>query len=92
MSELNHYISLRHRGGVLDHPGVKELIVSPGHKCGCCHGNGWFWGVGDDGQSLKRSCAMCGGSGELTALVSIEWQRSKASVEHRGIRNRLPVD
>ena len=80
MSELNHYIGLRHRRE-LARPGMKELIVSPGHKCECCQGNGWFWGVGEDGQSVKRSCMMCGGSGELTALVRIEWQRSKASVE-----------
>lgn len=54
----------------------KELVVSKGHTCGYCHGNGWFWGRDEFGDSVKNACPVCEGSGMLDAVVTIEWKPS----------------
>ena len=36
----------------------RENFVSTGHKCGYCQGNGW----------------VCGGSGELDAIITVDWK------------------
>lgn len=50
----------------------KECFVSTGHVCGYCHGKGWF----DSGLQKEGTvtCPDCGGTGELMAVVSIEWK------------------
>lgn len=55
----------------------KESFVSSGHKCPSCAGNGWHWGVDACGHDREMvNCSVCGGSGELTAIVSVEWKPS----------------
>lgn len=64
----------------LQPPGLdfkKELLVSPGHRCGYCKGNGWFRDSYIHGEDTKTACPMCGGSGEVDAIVTIEWKPSK---------------
>lgn len=56
----------------------KELLVSPGHRCGYCKGNGWFWGTDPHGEDIRTPCPICGGSGEVVAVIAIEWKPSKA--------------
>ena len=54
-----------------------EVFCSPGHVCSCCNGNGWIWGENEIGEPIHKDCPVCGGSGELEAVVTIEWKPSK---------------
>lgn len=54
----------------------KEMIVSKGHTCGYCYGNGWFWGRDGFGDSIKNDCPICEGSGMVDAVVTVEWKPS----------------
>ena len=54
----------------------RELFVSPGYTCSYCHGNGWYWGMDDFRDSMKVTCPVCGGSGQLDAVVTVEWKPS----------------
>lgn len=56
---------------------AREVFCSPGHVCSYCKGNGWFWGEDERGESVKVDCPVCKGSGELDAVVSVEWKPSK---------------
>jgi DnaJ-class molecular chaperone len=56
---------------------MTECIVSTGHLCGYCQGNGWFWGKDDPVGTVKEPCPMCGGSGELDAVITVNWKPSK---------------
>lgn len=60
----------------LNEGGQKENLLSPGHKCSYCHGNGWFWGE-EGRERVKIDCPVCKGSGELDAVITIEWKPSK---------------
>lgn len=55
----------------------KELVVSKEHTCGYCHGNGWFWGRDESGDSVKNPCPICEGSGMVDAVITIDWKPSK---------------
>lgn len=55
---------------------IKEFLCSKGHTCSYCHGNGWFWNE-VQGENIKKDCPVCHGSGELDAVVTIEWKPSK---------------
>lgn len=55
---------------------MREEFVSSGHKCSYCHGNGYFWGLDEFGRNKKSACPVCGGSGELTAVITVEWRAS----------------
>lgn len=55
----------------------RELLVSPNHTCSYCHGNGWFWGEDGFGERIKNDCPVCGGSGSLDAVVTVEWKAAK---------------
>lgn len=56
----------------------KESFISIGHKCPCCAGNGWYWGMDKNGHNWEKvTCSVCAGSGELTAIVSVEWKPSE---------------
>ena len=59
-------------------PGGKmaEVMESKGHKCPYCQGNGYFWKEDDCGEPYKDKCSMCGGSGKLDAVVTVEWKAS----------------
>ena len=54
----------------------REMLVSPGHKCGYCQGNGWFWGE-EHHESVKVNCPVCGGSGQLDAIVTVDWKPTR---------------
>lgn len=56
---------------------MRELLMSSGHTCSYCHGNGYFWGHDELGHPEKSDCPVCGGSGELTAMVTVEWKKVK---------------
>lgn len=51
-----------------------EVIEGDIHRCAYCSGNGWFWGMGDDGQGIKTTCPMCQGTGYLRPIISIKWK------------------
>lgn len=51
----------------------QERIISQGHRCSNCSGNGWF--IDDDlnGQ-YKTKCPVCKGTGKLNAEITIVWE------------------
>jgi DnaJ-class molecular chaperone len=50
-----------------------ERISGGSHPCSCCHGNGFFWGE-DHAERVKVDCPVCKGSGQLDAMITIEWK------------------
>nr|DAQ85988.1 MAG TPA: DnaJ-like protein [Caudoviricetes sp.] len=74
MSKIARRIELRP-------PSVKtteERIVSKGHDCEYCQGNGYFVGYNRAGQSENDPCPICGGSGKVDAVVTIEWKAAES--------------
>ena len=55
------------------HGESRETLVSVGHRCEYCKGNGWFWGVDEDGEDTKRPCPICKGGRELDAVINVTW-------------------
>lgn len=54
---------------------TSETIVSTGHKCEYCQGNGWFWkNAFGDPDPEKEPCPVCHGKGELDAVITIQWK------------------
>lgn len=51
----------------------KEGFISRGHVCGCCHGKGYFYAD----QNGTTTCPGCQGTGELMAVVTVEWKPNK---------------
>ena len=51
-----------------------ETLVSVGHLCEYCQGNGWFWGADERGMGVKETCPRCNGNGEFDAIIKIAWQ------------------
>ena len=61
-----------------------ERVLSRGHKCPYCQGNGYFWQEDDWDERYKKECSICKGSGKLDAVITIEWKadgRDKHSME-----------
>lgn len=57
---------------------TRELLVSPGHLCGRCHGAGGFIGWGSPyGDDVWTVCPLCGGIGKVDAVVTVEWRPSE---------------
>lgn len=53
----------------------RENFVSTGHKCDYCKGNGWFWGTEEGSrEDVRKSCPVCEGSGELDAIITVDWK------------------
>lgn len=77
MSEVGKILMIhppKYMGGGID----KESFVSIGHKCEVCNGRGWTWGMDENGHDReKATCNVCDGSGELTAIVNVEWKPSE---------------
>lgn len=49
-----------------------------GFPCTYCSGNGWYWATSMIGEeSYKEDCKICGGSGRLKAVVTVEWKADK---------------
>lgn len=56
---------------------MKETIISNGHLCGYCHGNGFFWSE-ELRERVKTPCPVCNGSGKLDAVITVDWKPSKS--------------
>ena len=54
---------------------AKEQVVSQNHFCNRCQGNGFFWSHNSYNEPVKEPCSMCGGTGVLDAVVTIEWKQ-----------------
>ena len=54
---------------------AKEQMVSENHFCNKCQGNGYFWSHNSYNEPVKEPCSMCGGTGLLDAVVTIEWKQ-----------------
>ena len=54
---------------------AKEQVVSENHFCNKCQGNGYFWSHNSYNEPVKEPCSMCGGTGVLDAVVTIEWKQ-----------------
>ncbi len=52
-----------------------EGFVSKGHKCRYCRGKGWFYS--DMPGEEPIDCPDCGGTGEVMAIVTVEWQPAR---------------
>lgn len=55
---------------------MEETFASTGHRCGYCHGTGFFWGA-EGREPVKTDCPVCRGSGKLDAVITIGWKPSK---------------
>lgn len=53
---------------------TREKLVSVGHRCEHCQGNGWYWGSDGMGDGVKVTCPVCKGRGELDAIIDITWK------------------
>lgn len=56
---------------------VTEKIVSSGHVCNYCNGQGEV--MHEDSESHEweyKECPVCKGAGEMAAVITIEWQPS----------------
>lgn len=53
--------------------GNHERIISQGHECEYCHGNGWFWGRDANWEGVKVTCPVCLGDKQMKAIVEITW-------------------
>ena len=56
----------------------RELITSPGHVCGYCHGIGHFEPEWYRPYEESIPCPVCGGSGQVDAIITVEWKPSKS--------------
>ena len=58
---------------------AEEYFESAGYCCPECHGNRYYWGQDTDSlEPCKQICAVCGGSGEVTATVTVVWKGGAA--------------
>lgn len=53
--------------------GLEEHIVSRGHTCRYCYGEGGFGGDPCRGEEWTP-CPVCKGSGKMEAEVTIKWK------------------
>lgn len=60
-------------------PTGEELLISVGHRCPACAGRGYIWRDADENnhEDYKEKCKFCNGTGELDAIIKIEWQPHK---------------
>jgi DnaJ-class molecular chaperone len=57
-----------------------ETFTSGGHICPCCNGEGLIWGKQISIRDYNEdTCPICGGTGSLQAVISIQWVLEKAS-------------
>lgn len=54
-----------------------EKLAELEEKCESCQGSGWFWGENEHGESVKKDCPCCEGSGKMQATVKIYWEPGK---------------
>ena len=70
MGEESRMILVRAPHGRMTH----ERLLLRALRCGYCQGNGWFWGVDDMGESVKKPCPICKGRKVVDAEVNIDWK------------------
>ena len=70
MSKVKRVLEIQHPK--YGHP--KELLTSPGHVCSYCHGKGFFSSLHGEKETI---CPVCGGSGQVDAIITVEWKASK---------------
>ena len=51
-----------------------ERLTGLVQACGYCSGNGWLWGRDECGEGVKAPCPVCGGSGRMQPVVTVEWK------------------
>lgn len=51
-----------------------ERIISQGHVCSYCQGNGYFWKEDSYGEPVKDPCPVCKGNKKLKAVINIRWE------------------
>lgn len=73
MSKVTRMVELRLPKGNM----TKELLTSPGHICGYCNGMGYFRGSWCHVDEEPTTCPVCDGTGQVDAIVTIEWKPSK---------------
>lgn len=56
---------------------TREQITGLVQQCNYCSGNGWFWGMNEYHESIKNPCPICGGTGKVRPVVTVEWQQIK---------------
>ncbi len=71
MSKYNNVLLIKPQN--LNGELLEEKIFSPDHTCPCCKGNGWFWDDITLGDTMKKSCNACGGTGKVDAEITIKW-------------------
>lgn len=75
MSEIREILQLKPNHGCL--PGGRdERLVSRGHDCPECHGNGWHFRVAEK-DDIREACSVCHGTGKVDAIITIHWQASE---------------
>lgn len=47
----------------------------PGYSCGYCQGNGYVIDPDIITERVKKPCPSCGGTGQVKAVVTVEWVR-----------------
>ena len=60
--------------------GRAEKFTVKGFTCPSCNGNGWHWAPDTDEGShdyTKKCCETCLGTGEVDAVVAINWKASE---------------
>lgn len=55
---------------------MTESFESRGHSCPYCQGNGYHWQEDEYQEPYKKPCTVCKGSGQLNAVVTVEWKPS----------------
>ena len=75
MSKISEILELKPDHGCT-RGGRDEELLSKGHTCPECHGNGWHYTVGEKDR-WREACSICNGTGMVDAVVTIHWQASK---------------
>lgn len=77
MSEIRKQLELSSPSCLREGMANRENFVSTGHKCGYCKGNGYYTGMEEDSRdTVHKTCPVCGGSGELDAIITVDWKPS----------------
>ena len=79
MSKIKETIELKPNHGCTRGARDEELI-SRGHECPECNGNGYHWVDDPDPAAhgcVKEPCSICNGSGKVAAFVTVHWQASE---------------
>lgn len=65
-----------------DGSGSTDRKVIEGFKCPTCSGNGWNWDNKIIHERVKKDCLHCNGTGEIVAVVTVEWKAGNKKHNH----------